>query len=195
MLAGVPRVVSCTRLAHVMTLRANQNIIMKNVRLFATEKAEMPKQMTEFIPAYMFPGIRVARMICKLKLAQTGVVACIAGVSIATNTEVELLLASGGIALVMLGIMGEFFRKLIGIIYLDPKTDRVKISHLNFWGNRVDKIFNVNDIIPISDTKEVANNIFVKLQFYDKDLKPLYLSIKLGKILDKKSFHRVVGEF
>lgn len=93
----------------------------------------------------------------------------------------------------MLGVMGEFFRKLIGIIYVSPSTRIVKIAHLNFWGNRKEVCYHINDIIPPSDIGENISDAFVKIRFEDSTIPLLYLSVKYGQVLDEKLFSQVIG--
>jgi len=97
------------------------------------------------------------------------------------------------LALVMLGVMGELFRKLIGAVYINSSTNRVKISHLNFWGNRKDIIVNMSDIVPISDTDDKFSDVYVKVKFYSQQ-KPLFLTVKYGHLLNKDSFHQIFGK-
>lgn len=191
----LPRIISnSTRLAKAMMSHQHHNaFLMQSTRLCASKADhEQIKQESEFKPVYMFPYINAARLICRLKLYQTGLIVSVAGVSIVTETNVDLILATSSLALVMLGVMGEIFRKLIGIIYVDPATERVKISHLNFFGNRIDRIVKLQDIVAVSDTDEVSNDVLVKLKFYEKTLSPLYLNIRHGKIIDETLFKHVV---
>jgi hypothetical protein len=90
--------------------------------------------------------------------------------------------------------MGEFFRKLVGFVYVNPVTNEVKISHLNFWGNRKDIIHQMNEIVPPCEIGENITDAFVKLSFVNKSLPTLYLSVRHGQILDKQLFSHVIGE-
>ncbi len=148
----------------------------------------------EFKPVYKLPFIVTARVLCRLKLYQTVIVLGLTGASVATQADLFIPLAICTVSLTMLGIMGEFFRKLVGIIYINPATEEVKISHLNFWGNRKDVIYSINDIIPPVDVGENTNDAYVKLTFADKSIPTLYLSVKHGQVLDRPLFSRIIGE-
>lgn len=172
---------------------------MRNQSLFypfyaARCYCSQPRKVSEeFKPVYKLPYIVHARFLCKLKLYQTVVVLGLTGASVATQVELFTPLAICSLALGMLGVMGEFFRKLVGIMYVNPKTDEVTISHLNFWGNRKDVTCRIVDIIPPTDIGENLSDAYVKLTFVDKANYHLYLSVKFGQVLDQEQFCRVIG--
>lgn len=149
---------------------------------------------TEFKPVYKLPFIVTARVICRLKLYQTGIVLGLTGTSLITQADLLFPLILCTVSLTMLGVMGEYFRKLIGIIYVNPAGDLVKIAHLNFWGNRKDFTCRINDIIPPIDIGENISDAYVKLKFVEESIPTLYLSVKYGHVLDKDSFSRIIGE-
>lgn len=148
----------------------------------------------EFIPVYRLPLIVGARAICRLKLYQSAAVAGLTGYSLACDADLTLPLVLSAVSLAMLGIMGEFFRRLVGLLYVNPAKNQVKIAHLTFWGNRKEVIVNINDIVPISDSKDRYSDVFVKINFYEKSLSPFYMSIYYGQICDKDLFKTVLGE-
>ena len=104
----------------------------------------------------------------------------------------------------------------MGIIYIDPKTDIVKVSKLTFWGRREDIFVRQEDIVPWSDSNQariggdikieekLREHFFVLLQdirqtvwsmkFYDNLHHDLFMCTRLGGIKDKKLFDRVFGE-
>lgn len=147
-----------------------------------------------FKPVYKLTYIAHAKVLCRLKLYQTAIIVCLTGASIGTQTDLVLPLVLCTVSLTMLAIMGEFFRKLIGILYVNPVTSEVKISHLNFWGNRKDVIRHMNEIVPPCDIGENISDAYVKFSYVNKSLPTMYLSVKYGQILDKQLFSRVIGE-
>jgi len=147
-----------------------------------------------FKPVYKFTYISHAKVLCRLKLYQTAIVVCLTGANIVTQTDLVFPLVLCTVSLTMLAIIGEFFRKLIGILYVNPDTNEVKISHLNFWGNRKDVIRHMNEIIPPCEIGENISDTYVKLSYVDKSLPTMYLSVKYGQILDKQMFTRLIGE-
>lgn len=148
---------------------------------------------TEFKPVYKLPFIVTARLICRMKLYQTVIVLGLVGTSVVTQADLIVPLSLCTVSLTMLGIMGEFFRRLIGIIYVNPVTYDVKIAHLTFWGNRKEVFHHMNDIIPPVDNGEDLADTYVKLAFVDKSISPLYLSVKHGHVIDKELFSKVIG--
>jgi len=152
------------------------------------------KKDSDFVVIYQFPHIVTAKVVCKLKLYQTGVVAGLAGFSLISDVDFVAPVTIGCASLLMLGVMGEYFRRLVGIVYLNPETGDLKIAHLNFWGNRVDRLCSYQDVVPLSDIGERSSDIYVKLKFYDPKFSPLYMSLLYGKIVDKKLFHSVFGK-
>lgn len=152
------------------------------------------EELKHFKPVYKLPYIVHARVLCRLKLYQTGVVLCLTGASVATQTELFIPLTICTVSLAMLAIMGEFFRKLIGILYVNPATDEVRIAYLNFWGNRKEIIQPINNVVPPCEISENLSDTFVKFTFVDKSMPILYLSIRYGQVLDNDLLRHVVGE-
>lgn len=148
---------------------------------------------SDFKMVYRLPSIVFARVICRLKLYQTAIVVSLTGASVATNADLFFPLTVCTLSLGMLALMGEFFRRLVGIVYVDAATNRVKLAHLNFWGNRKDLVVRVEDIVPLTDSGENSDgDVYVRVNFYDTaTYKPLYLSVKYGKVLDEKLFSQV----
>lgn len=149
---------------------------------------------------YKFPYIVQCRTVSRLKIYQTAITSIaipVAGYLTHVGTvDIQGFLATasiGGLATVMLVVMGEFFRRLVGIIYYNPSEDSVKISHLSFWGNRKDIYVPLDDIVPLTDTDDNPMDIYVKLLRYSKPKSKLYLSLKFGGILDSEKFVEVFG--
>lgn len=148
---------------------------------------------TYYKPIYKLPFISKARLICKLKLYQTAAILGLTGISIATQSDLFLPVVLSTVSLIMLGIMGEFFRKLIGIIYVNPATNTIKFSHLNFWGNRKEVFYHIDEFISPCDAGENLSDAYVKITFVDKSIPSLYLSVKHGHIVDKELFSKFIG--
>ena len=148
----------------------------------------------DFKTIYSFAYIQPARFLCRFKVYQTGIVVFLTGLSITTDTNVQFALTVCTVSLVMLSIMGEFFRKLVGFMYTDPTGEQIKIAHLTFWGNRKDVVLPISSIIPLCDTAENSSDVFFKLKFYDKKQSPFYLSLKFGRVVDEDMFHKVLGQ-
>ncbi|GLH02945.1 Transmembrane protein 186 [Gryllus bimaculatus] len=46
---------------------------------------------------------------------------------------------------------GYFLNNLIGAVYVNKSLDTVKLSYIDFWGQRMNMECPINDIVPLSD--------------------------------------------
>ena len=88
---------------------------------------------------------------------------------------------------------GEISRRFVGILYLDPELDIVKISRLSFWGKRKDEYVERKDIVPLSDSDQDINQIVWSLKFYDGVHEDMLMCTKLGGLGSRKHFEKVFG--
>ena len=110
----------------------------------------------------------------RLKIYQTGLVFTMIPTSlvmlengILLPSHVGYIAAFSAFSLVVLGAMGEFFRKFIGIIYLSEDKSQVILSHNTFMGSRRDVLVDTQDIVPVSETPENINKeILWKVSLY-----------------------------
>lgn len=154
----------------------------------------------EFTAFYYFPYIASMKFFSRLKLVQTVVtVSLVPGLyfveyyGIIQPVDKSLTVVLATLALSMLYALGEFFRRLIGIMYLNRDHSLVKLSHLTFWGRRKDLIVPVSDIIPLQECGEHKDTI-AKLRRYSTN-KYLLFSTRFGRILNKGMFEVVFGSF
>ncbi|XP_071845820.1 transmembrane protein 186-like [Apostichopus japonicus] len=152
----------------------------------------------EFSPFYHFPYIVPMRIFSRLKLGQTVLtVSLVPALYLAEYCEViqhvdkSLTVMLATLALSMLYALGEFFRRLIGMMYLSRDETRVKVSHLTFWGQRKDLTFPVSDVIPLRDCGEDKDTIN-KLRRYSTN-RYLLFSARFGRILNREKFEIVFG--
>ena len=154
---------------------------------------------------YKFPYIRLARTTCRLKLYQTAVT-CLAVPTVAamtyagTVTQSALITTIGVniIAIMMLGVMGEIFRKLVGHLYVSKNEMQVKISHLTFFGGRCDLIVPADDLVPLCELPDSATDVYVRMKRYSDDGSGgggfgMILCLRFGGVLDPAVFERVFG--
>ncbi|XP_056227163.1 transmembrane protein 186 isoform X1 [Seriola aureovittata] len=148
---------------------------------------------------YTLPYIKLLRAVSRLKLLQTAITVVILPpvYVLYLQGDVPLFLASytTGIALfagVMLYTVSHFFRRVVGMMYLDPSQTTLKVSHLTFWGKRHDIYLPVSDVMTISDTGDSAKEIILKLKRYSSP-QTLYFSTHYGRVVDKLGFERVFG--
>lgn len=156
----------------------------------------------DFKIIYKFPYIALTRGFCRLKIYQTGLT-CLAVPFVGYCTHVGTLtsqalistLTISGLAFLMLCVMGEIFRKIVGHIYINSERDLVKISHLTFWGGRRDIVIPTEDLVPLTDTTENPRDIYIRLFRYSKPKHSLYMCLRFGGIIDIERFSYVFGEF
>jgi len=154
---------------------------------------------TQFTVFYRFPYITAARFISRLKLYQTTVVVIAVPPTIyyysigAIGLEPCMGMAAvSTLALVMLYIFANFFQRVVGLVALSSDQKLVRFSHLTFFGGRNDVIVPVGDIVPLSDTDERSEDIFVKVRRYSTT-DTLYMSVIHGHIENAETFHKVFG--
>ena len=148
---------------------------------------------------YRLPYIKHLRAVSRLKLLQTAITVVILPpvFFFYFQGQVSFFLVSytTGIALfagAMLYAASHFFRRVVGMMYLDPSQTTLKVSHLNFWGRRCDMYLPVSDVMTIGDTGDAVNETIWKLKRYSSP-ETLYFSTKFGQVVDKQGFEKVFG--
>ncbi|XP_070844082.1 transmembrane protein 186 [Chaetodon trifascialis] len=148
---------------------------------------------------YNLPHIKLIRAVSRLKLLQTGITVVILPpvFFFYLQGDVPLFLVSyaTGIALfagVMLYTASHFFRRVVGMMYLNPSQTTLKVSHLTFWGRRHDIYLPVSDVMTIGDTGDSINETVLKLKRYSSP-QTLYFSTHFGRVVDKQGFQKVFG--
>ncbi|XP_040001576.1 transmembrane protein 186 [Xiphias gladius] len=148
---------------------------------------------------YTLPYIKLLRAVSRLKLLQTAITGVILPpvYVLYLQGDVPFFLVSytTGIALfagVMLYTASHFFRRVVGMMYLDLSQTTLKVSHLTFWGKRHDIYLPVSDVMTIGDTGDSANETILKLKRYSSP-QTLYFSPHYGRVVDKLGFEKVFG--
>uniref|UniRef100_H0XFL8 Transmembrane protein 186 n=1 Tax=Otolemur garnettii TaxID=30611 RepID=H0XFL8_OTOGA len=165
-----------------------------------TSKDKPPGTETEkFHMVYRFDAIRAFGFLSRLKVAQTAltVVAWPPGFYLYSQgliTFNSLCFMSGlaSFALAMLCWMSYFFRRLVGILYVNDSGTILRVAHLNFWGWRRDTYCLVAEVIPLTDTEEWSQDLFVRIKQYNGK-QTFYLTLRYGRILDTERFTKVFG--
>lgn len=164
----------------------------------------LPKGHVEYVfkPIYGFKYIAGAKAIAQLKLGQTlltiFLIPCSTYLYIAGHGSpyfIGACLGLSSLAAVMLYVMSEFAQRIIGIIRVNEDMSGVMISHLSFWGKRLDEVYKTKDIVPFTDMGEDTKTkmeIYRKMTFYTNK-KTFYLFIPGGKVLDKEIFESIFG--
>ncbi|KAM6166319.1 LOW QUALITY PROTEIN: transmembrane protein 186 [Erethizon dorsatum] len=165
-----------------------------------TSEEKPPGTETEkFQMVYRFNAIRVFGFFSRLKVAQTAmtVVALPPGFywySQGLMTLDSLCLAGGiaGFALAMLCWMSYFFRRLVGILYVNESGTMLRVAHLTFWGWRQDTYCPVADVMPLTETKDRPQDVLMCIQQYSGK-QTFYLTLRYGHIVDRERFTQVFG--
>lgn len=148
---------------------------------------------------YTLPHIKLLRAVSRLKLLQTAITVVILPpvyyLYLQGNVSFFLVSYTTGIALfagVMLYTASHFFRRVAGMMYLDPSQTTLKVSHLTFWGRRHDIFLPVSDVMTIGDTGDSTNETILKLKRYSTH-QTLYFSTHFGHVVDRPGFEKVFG--
>ncbi|KAM9362636.1 transmembrane protein 186 [Symphorus nematophorus] len=148
---------------------------------------------------YTLPYIRHLRVVSRLKLLQTAITVVILPpvFYLYHQGHVSLFFVcyTTGIALfagIMLYTASHFFRRVVGMMYLDPSETTLKVSHLTFWGRRHDIYLPVSDVMTIGDTGDASNEMISILKRYSSTQK-MYFSTHFGRVVDRNGFERVFG--
>ncbi|XP_041838177.1 transmembrane protein 186 [Melanotaenia boesemani] len=148
---------------------------------------------------YTLPHIKLLRAVSRLKLLQTAITVVILPpvyiLYFQGSASLFLVGYTTGIALfagVMLYTVSHFFRRVVGMMYLDLAQTTLKVSHLTFWGKRHDIYMPVSDVMTICDTGDSGNETILKLKRFSSP-ETLYFSTYFGRVVDKPSFEKVFG--
>jgi len=164
-------------------------------------KPKLNSKFPGFEPIFISPHIRTIKFVCRLKLYTTGVILACLPVSFHLLNSDQILPSQVGVSagfaagtLVVLGLVGEYFRKFVGILYLSEDRTQVIISHNSFFGKRKDVTIDVNDIVPLADSPETVDDLVWKIRLYSGDPKSYYICTRFGGISSRKGFREIFGE-
>ncbi|KFW06345.1 Transmembrane protein 186, partial [Eurypyga helias] len=154
----------------------------------------------EFKLVYRFPGIKYCRMLSRLKLLQTATTVVmlppIYYLYLQDQVSQNILLYTTGIALfagAMLYAMSHFFRRIIGLIYLNETGRTVRVAHLTFWGRRKDIYCPIETVMTLDEVGDGKGELLLQFKRYNcTDV--LYFTIKYGQIVDRQKFAQIFGE-
>ncbi|NXL55818.1 TM186 protein, partial [Chordeiles acutipennis] len=154
----------------------------------------------EFKLVYRFPGIKYCRVLSRLKLFQTAttmvVLPPICYLYLQGQVSHNILLYTTGVALfagAMLYGMSYFFRRIIGLIYLNETGRTVKVAHLTFWGGRNDIYCPIETVMTLDEVGDNKGEPLLQFKRYNSaDI--LYFTIKFGQIVDRQKFTQIFGE-
>ncbi|XP_064318025.1 transmembrane protein 186 isoform X1 [Phalacrocorax carbo] len=154
----------------------------------------------EFKLVYRFPGIKYCRMLSRLKLLQTATTMImlppISYLYLQDQVSQNILLYTTGIALfagAMLYGMSYFFRRIIGLIYLNETGRTVRVAHLTFWGRRNDIYCPIETVMTLDEVGDNKGELLLQFKRYNST-EILYFTIKFGQIVDRQKFTQIFGQ-
>lgn len=154
----------------------------------------------EFRNIYAFRYIVHARVLSRFKIYQTmltlgalPVGAALHNTGAVSTPGLAAFVGIASLATIMLYVMSTFFRRVVGIIGVNTNEEKVRISHLTFWGRRRDNVFDVSEIVPLSDLSVKPNDIFQVIQFYENPEKFFWFH-RHGKNTDAEAIQRIFGK-
>ncbi|XP_037093946.1 transmembrane protein 186-like isoform X2 [Pollicipes pollicipes] len=148
----------------------------------------------DFEIIYRFPYIGAVRMLCRLKLYQTGLtlLATPATLLLVDGTAATQVGVVGVFTCVMLFVMGEFFRRFVGILYLKRDGQMLKVAHLTFWGGRHDQLIPISDVVPFSELHDSPRAVYFALCRYSSPQR-FYMSLRYGGVTSREKLETVFG--
>uniref|UniRef100_A0A8C6WD09 Transmembrane protein 186 n=1 Tax=Nannospalax galili TaxID=1026970 RepID=A0A8C6WD09_NANGA len=153
----------------------------------------------KFYMVYRFSAIRSLGYVSRLKLAQTALTVlalpvgfCWYSQGLMTLNSIYLMGGISSFALAMLCWMSHYFRRLVGILYVNESGTVLRVAHLTFWGWRQDTYCDVSDVKPLSESKDQVQDVFMRIQQYSGK-QTFYLTLRYGRILDRERFSQVFG--
>ena len=179
----------------------NSGTTFQAYRRCQTSRAPLQDKTSQvFIPIYKFPNMRAVRFVSRLKIYQTAFTVVLLGpmtyfhsTGEVTSQTFASCTAVSALACVMLYVMSNYFARLVGLMSISEDLQTVRLSHLTFWGKRNDVFTPTENVMPISDMGERADEIYLRLRRFDsKDT--LLFTIKYGQILDPEKFKLVFGD-
>ncbi|KAM6940397.1 transmembrane protein 186 [Xenentodon cancila] len=148
---------------------------------------------------YTLPQIKLLRAISRLKLLQTAITVVILPpvfvLYFQGNASIFLVGYATGMAVFAGGMLytaSHFFRRVVGMMYLDESQSTLKVALLTFWGKRRDLYLPVSDVMTIGDTGDSSNETILKFKRYSTP-ETLYFSTHYGRVVDKRGFEKVFG--
>ncbi|NXT83370.1 TM186 protein, partial [Zapornia atra] len=154
----------------------------------------------EFRLVYRFPGIKYCRVLSRLKLLQTATTMVLLPpvfyLYLHDQVSQNILLYTTGVALfagAMLYGMSYFFRRIIGLIYLNESGHTVRVAHLTFWGRRHDIYCPIETVVPLDEVGDSKGELLLQFKQYNR-ADVLYFTVRYGQIVDRQKFTQIFGE-
>ena len=171
------------------------------IRPFQTSSLthKQPTDLEDFTKVFHFPHVVTLARFQRVKIALTAASVALSPLIYFNDLGVEETSNLIGVIWFSCGTLlafGEFFRKVVGILYMDKRERRVRVAHINFWGKRQDFIVNLDDIKFITDTGTRKDDIYWAMQFHKEagTRSPMRISTRYGGIEDPRLFRLIFGQ-
>ncbi|XP_034276456.1 transmembrane protein 186 [Pantherophis guttatus] len=148
----------------------------------------------KFAVIYRFPAIRLLKLFSRLKIVQTGFGLLILPPLWYFHGLSQFPLVTGifSFTLVFLYAISFFLQRVIGFMYVNESGTLLKISHLTFWGKRMNFCCPVESVVTLGDEGKDSSRFLLKFRQCDQK-KVLYFSLVLGQVIDHEAFGKVFG--
>ncbi|NXS98348.1 TM186 protein, partial [Jacana jacana] len=164
------------------------------------QQTAVEEKTDEFKLVYRFPWIKYCRVLSRLKLLQTATTVVtlppVCYLYLQDQVSQTVLLYTTTITLfagAMLYGMSYFFRRIIGLIYLNETGCTVRVAHLTFWGRRNDIYCPIETVMTLDEVGDGRGELLLQFKRYNStDI--LYFTVKFGQIVDKKRFTQIFGK-
>ncbi|KAK7790795.1 hypothetical protein R5R35_012053 [Gryllus longicercus] len=152
---------------------------------------------TQYIKIFEMPIIRTCRIISRFKLYHTALTAFVIPSSVLMystgfleKVPIEPMVIGLAGCVIFYG-SGYFLNNLIGAVYVNKSLDTVKLSYIDFWGQRMNMECPINDIVPLSD-QPIEKKLFkmTKVELHSSPQK-LKIATEHGEILLNRAFDNV----
>lgn len=153
----------------------------------------------EFHLVYKLPLIRHFRFIARLKTYQAAfMVLSLPPLSymykmdaITSTSFIQACCGAGG-TVTVLSVLSYGFTRFIGEIRYNEQSNTLRVSHLNFFGNKKTHSVNVEDIVPFDDLNESRessrNKALLKFSFREQ---LFYFSFRFGLVIDYEMLKKI----
>lgn len=82
-------------------------------------------------------------------------------------------------------------RNIIGFLYISEDSKYIKISSVNFWGKRVDRVVRIDEWVPLLDMNpKTLDAIYLQPQLLDST--KYKLLIRFGNILNPRKLGEIL---
>lgn len=177
----------------------NCNIVYRRCCSTIKEKVEVqPENPSIYETVFSFPFIKYVALFQRLKVYHlTGTSIAIPGCGLMEIMDVlppGALYAAAYIGVTGTAVLSLFslpFKNIIGYLYIRVDNQKIKISSVDFWGKRKDRIVKVDDWCPLLDIQpKTLDALYLSPQLSDGTKYKLF--VKFGNVLDAKRMGEVL---